>query len=247
MTYKEFGQRLTAARIGRGLSRLEVAVAVSVDPSFYARTERGLRMVSLITLALLWRCLGFDADTLLAALPADASEPDKRQRERKRSVKQSPVRLASTLAGFEGMLARARVDAGFTQKQLARAIGLSRGQIGRIEGGNGLPSVLTFARMHRVLGFNANRALERLLGGNGPVERCYGFGAVIKTARLSLRLRQPVVAGRARCTIDRYRRIERGVVLPTMQEAACIHRVLDFDASAALRWLWESGVADRMS
>lgn len=244
MSYKEFGQRLTAARHARALSRYDVAVALSVAPSFYARVERGLSLVSLITLALLWRCLGFDADELLATLPAHAAEPDKRQRERKRP---RLAELASPLSGFEDILIRARKNAGLTQKQLAKAVGLSRGQIGRIECGHGLPSVPTFARMHRVLDFNANSALDRLLGGSGPIERYYGFGNAIKTARLRLRLRQPVVAGRARCSIERYRRIERGAILPTMKEAACIHRVLDFDASAALRWLWESGVADRMS
>ena len=97
VTYSEFGQLLTVARKSRGLSRLEIAVAVCVDPSFYARVERGLRMVSLITFALLWRHLALDAGPLLAALPVEVAEPNKRQRQRTRPGKASPAELAYLL------------------------------------------------------------------------------------------------------------------------------------------------------
>lgn len=238
--YKEFGQQLTRARKARGLSRLEVAISICVDPSFYARVERGVRMVSLMTFALLWRDLALDAGRLLDTLPVDVREPSKRESR----GPLSRAELAGPLAGFDKLLARARIDAGLTQEALAGAVGASRRQIARIECGHALPSVPRFAQLRRVLGFNPDRVIARLLGEDIPIEPFHGFGAEIKAARLVLSMAIARAAEASECELDRYKRIERGVFLPTMREVVLIHRAVQFDANAALRWVWETGALD---
>lgn len=175
MTYREFGHHLTEARNARGLSRVELACHISVDPSFYARVERGHRMVSLITFALIWRRLAIDAAPVLATLPIEVAEPNKRQRQRKEDSK-SLAEFTALVYDFDRMMARARNKAGLTQQELANAVALSRRHIARIETGYGLPSLTAFARMHRVLGFDANRALASLLGHDVPPKSPYLFG-----------------------------------------------------------------------
>lgn len=194
VSYQEFGLLLTAERVSRGLSRLEVAIAVCVDPSFYARVERGLRMVSLITFALLWRNLKIDAGPLLAALPVEVAEPNKRQRQRTRPGKASRAELACLLNDFDGFMARARNAAGLTQQELAYAVGLSRRHIGRIESGYGLPSLPAFAHMHRVLGFDPKQALGRLVGFKSPVSRSGRYQV------LTTRVARPTLAPRVEQT-----------------------------------------------
>ncbi len=117
--YREFGQLLSIARKARGQSQLEVSIAACVHPSFYARVERGLRMVSLITFALIWRRLEIDAGPLIEALPVEVAEPNKRQRQQKRPGTASRAELACLLFDFDRLLARARNDAGLTQEELA--------------------------------------------------------------------------------------------------------------------------------
>ena len=158
--YREFGQRLAQARTARGLSRVDVARSVGIAPSYYARIERGMRMVSLMLFAVLWCRLGFDAGRVLDALSPDAREPSKRASRAPRMR----VDLAGHFLGLDRFLVRARMDAGLTREELARAVGASRRQIGRMECGHELPSVPRFARLRRVLGFDANRVIARLLG-----------------------------------------------------------------------------------
>lgn len=194
VTYHEFGQLLAVARKARGRSQLEVSIAACVHPSFYARVERGLRMVSLITLALIWRDLEIDAGPLIAALPVEVVEPNKRQRQPKRPGAASPVELACLLYDFDRLMARARNDAGLTQEELAEAVGLSSRHIVRIECGHGLPSLTAFARMHRVLGFDVNRALGSLLGRDVPRLPSGSFPGVLRAAERIVRTRRKPVA-----------------------------------------------------
>ena len=193
VTYREFGQLLSVARKARGQSQLEVSIAACVHPSFYARVERGLRMVSLITFALIWRHLEVDAGPLLAALPVEVAEPNKQKRQPKRPGAASLAELACLLSDFDRLMARARNDAGLTQEELAEAVGLSSRHIGRIECGHGLPSLTAFARIHRVLGFDVNRALGCLLGRDVPRLPSGPFPGVLRAVkRIARTPRSPV-------------------------------------------------------
>lgn len=184
INYREFGNQLTLARQARGLSRVELACEVAVDPSFYARVERGFRMVSLITFALIWRRLSIDAVPVLAALPVEVAEPNKRQRQRKQDSR-ALAEFATMVYDFDHLMARARNKAGLTQQELADAVALSRRHIGRIETGYGLPSLPAFARMHRVLGFDANRALASLLGHDIPPKASYLLGDPARASKFT--------------------------------------------------------------
>lgn len=59
------GERLRAARLLKGLSQEEVAHAIGVAATFYARMENGVQLPSMGTLAKLLRLLDASADQLL--------------------------------------------------------------------------------------------------------------------------------------------------------------------------------------
>ena len=169
--YKEFGAMVATARKARALSRLEVANKLCVHPSFYAKVENGLRTVSVITLALMWRHIKIDANAVLETLPVEIAPRGKRKRHHELTARSTSLaELAGVMFDFDRLMARARYDAGLTLAELASAVDLSKRQIGRIEGGHGLPSLPAFARLHRVLGFDANHALASLLGDKVPIK-----------------------------------------------------------------------------
>ena len=56
----DFGERVKAARIRKGLSQTEVAFAVGVNQSQYCRIESAKREVDLITAMRICQVLGLD-------------------------------------------------------------------------------------------------------------------------------------------------------------------------------------------
>ena len=240
--YQAFGQRIQVARLALGLSRKEVAEYIGVQPTFYRRVERGIALLALQTFASLWHRLQFDADTVLDALPVETEVPAKRSRQSPRSR----LEHSGQHAGFGRILSRARIDAHITQQALANAIGVQRRHIASIEGGHSLLSLARFAQLRRVLHFDAPRLLNSLLGDDGPGEPFRGFGDTVRVARAGLALAPGDVAEVVGCTLDRYHQIERGVVLPSMQETVYIHQTVQFDVGGAIRWVWESGAIEKM-
>lgn len=242
--YREFGRRLADARQAAGLSRGEVAVQVGVHVGFYGHVERGERLVSLPVFARLHGVLGFDGNVLLDGLVVEVRPVAKAERRRK--VVATGRESDTGMSGFGRLLARARGKVGVTQVGLARAVGCSRRQVTRFEGGQVLPSLVRFAQLWRVLGFDADVLLAVLRTDPPPREPFYGFGEVVVAARAGLSLSQAQVARAAGCLTGEYLAIERGAVLPTMNAAVRIHSVIRFDANAALGWVWESGAIEKL-
>ena len=96
------------------------------------------------------------------------------------------------------------------------------------------------AQWRRILGFDANVVLAQLID---PAARSpyHGFGHVLQLARVEHSMTPAEVAKEVGCEVILYRRIELGVELPKFDLAVHLHRVLRFDANAALRWLWFTG------
>lgn len=242
---KEFGRRLRDARRARGLSRGEVAVRAGVHVGFYGHVERGEKLVSLMVFARLQGELGFDGNALVDGLAVEIRPVG--QRERRRAKVGVVMALGTGAAGFGRLLAAARAHVGLTQAQLAAAIGCSRRQVARFEGGHVLPSLRRFAQLWRVLGFDVDELLGALRDEKPPREPFYGFGQVVAAARRGLAMSQAQVARSAGCATGDYMAIERGAMLPTMRAAVRIHSVVRYDANAAISWVWESGAIEKLS
>lgn len=229
-----FGRLLRTLRTDRGLSRADIARIVGINAAFYGAVERGAKSVSLSTLARMRQHLQFDANAVLEQLniTVGAPEPSKqRLRLPKRTGKLGPY------VAFGRLLAEARCDAQLTQVALARALHLSSRFVIRTERGHSLPSIARFAQWRQILRFDANIVLDQLTG-QYPRTPFYGFGQIIKQARVHHRLTASQVAGESGCPFVTYQDIERGVILPRFDVVVHIHRVVGFDANAAFRWLW---------
>jgi transcriptional regulator with XRE-family HTH domain len=233
----KFGALLRSIRLQRGMSRAVVARKVGIDERYYGVLERGKKLGSLLVLARLSQFMEFDANEVLDGINVTVGEVSKRMRK-------APIPLAVEAEGqyatFGRLLAEARSKANITQTAVANAIGVARGRIARVERGHSLPPMPKFAKWRRILGFDANIVLAQLIE---PDIRppFHGFGHVLQVARDGHSMTPAEVAKEVDCDVILYRRIELGAELPTFELAVHLHRVLRFDANAALRWLWFTG------
>ena len=180
----------------------------------------------------------FDTNEVLDGINITVGEVSKRAR--KASIPLA-VEAEGPYVTFGRLLAEARSNAEITQTALAEAIGVARGHVARTERGHTLPSMPKFAQWRRILGFDANIALAQL---TDPDTRppFHGFGHVLQLARAKRSMTPAEVAKEVGCDVILYRRLELGAELPKFDMAVHLHRVLRYDANAALRWLWFTGV-----
>ena len=237
----KFGALLRSIRMQRNMSRAAVARKVGIDERYYGVLERGKKFASLPVLARLSQFMEFDANEVLDGINVTVGEVSKRTR--KASIPMA-VEAEGPYVTFGRLLAEARSKAEITQTALADAIGVARGHVARTERGYTLPFMPRFAQWRRILGFDANVVLAQL---TDPDTRppFHGFGHVLQLARVGHSMTPAEVAKEVGCDVILYRRIELGAELPTFDMAVHLHRVLRFDANAALRWLWFTGVVTR--
>ena len=241
---EEFGRLLAEARKGKEMTRREVAVALALDVGFVGCVERGTRSVSLLTLVGLHALLGFDSNALIDALVVSVAPLERRRRKVPTAVRALQV---DAMPSFGELLTQARVLTQVTQAAVARAIRCSRRQVIRFEADEVLPSLVRFAQLWRVLGFDVNLLLATLHAKPPPREPFYGFGQVLTAARVGRSMSRRQVAQAARCAIGDYLALEYGAALPTMATAVRIHSITEFDADAALGWVWQSGVIEKLA
>ena len=232
-----FARLLRQNRQDRGQSHAAFARSFGLNPPFYRAIERGDKYPSLLTFASLHRRLKFDANEVLDHFPDPVSEPAKAQR---RLIPSKQPDTTCLYAEFGRRLADARRNAQLTQISLTRAIGGIPRSLIRYERGEKLPSLRKFAQFYKVLGFDANVMLAHLDHSVEP-RPFHGFGFIIKQARVSQKRTVADVASESGCDPELYQRIESGHELPTFVVVVHLHRLLDFDANAALSWLWRHG------
>lgn len=235
--YTAFARLLKNQRTNRQMSRRQVAAKVGITPEFIGRIERAEAMPSMPTFARLRDILGFDANKALEALDVTVGETTKRERKASTTL---IVDKEGQYVTFGRRLADARNDALLTQTAVADAIRVHRRHVARLERGHEMTSVVRFARLHRLLGFDADLLLAQL---TAPETRTpfHGFGGLIQVARVAGAMTAAEVAQRAGCDVAEYQRIERGEVLPGFLLAVRIHRITHYDVNKAFRWLWQTG------
>lgn len=238
MREKAFGQLMKDARRGRGWRQKQWAKMLGISTTYCSIVERGGQVMSLKLFTRWWQLLDFDANAALRTLSVTVETPKKRRT--RESVMMSPNAKAGEYVAFGRLLASARRRAEVTQQELARVLQCKYLHVSRIETGRRLPSVRCLAQMHRILDVDANQLLAHLCDPSLTVA-FYGFGRVVELARIALSMSSDEVAVGADCDLERYRAIESGAVLPSIEELVRIHRVTRLDANAALRWLWQNG------
>ena len=139
-SYEEFSRAFRPARLEKQLTLSSVAEAVGCSKSYYYCVETGRSLPSVLMLARLHDCLGFDANQLLEEL--EPLNPDR--------------------CHLGAYIARARAKKTTTIAEAAGAAGCSIEQYQSIEAGARLPTCVELARLHRLLSFNANHALRRI-------------------------------------------------------------------------------------
>lgn len=72
--------------------------------------------------------------------------------------------ISAELRGF-------RTTRGVTQERLARALGISTGQLGHYEAGRNAPTVTVFRRMAQVLGWTSEKIGDLVLNSHYPVRK----------------------------------------------------------------------------
>ena len=238
--YERFGALINKARTTRRLPQKEAARRLGVHANHLSAIERGIRLPSLRRFVALWQLLEFDADIVLDTLEVQVQAPTARER---RVPRESRVVSAGAHIAFAVPLSRARRDLQITQPGLAHAVGCSTRHLARLEQGLCLPSLPLFAQLRCVLRFDARSLLTQLCD---PDDRLPfdGFGRVIEQARIGRSLSPGDVARAAGFELAHYRRIEQGAVLPTMRSVVRIHQIVRFDATAAIRWVWQSDALD---
>jgi transcriptional regulator with XRE-family HTH domain len=137
------GRLLQQSRLQRAMLHADVARSAGMAARTYARLEAGFHLPSVETLARLHDCLGFDANQLLRAV----------------------CRPSRPFLAFGRLLTWAREHLDRTPAEVAETARCSLTQYERFEEGVALPSAMAFVRLHRVLGFDAAKALRAI-----PVE-----------------------------------------------------------------------------
>ena len=63
---RDFGLRLRAARIGKGMSQMDLALAADIDPTYISSVEQGRRNVGLVNINVLAATLGISPRELFS-------------------------------------------------------------------------------------------------------------------------------------------------------------------------------------
>lgn len=63
---RDFGVRLRAARLNKGMSQMELALAADIDPTYISAIEQGRRNVGLVNINVLAATLGISPRDLFA-------------------------------------------------------------------------------------------------------------------------------------------------------------------------------------
>jgi transcriptional regulator with XRE-family HTH domain len=213
-----FGQLLRHARMQREWTQTGVATAIGCGTHHYTLIEAGLRLPSVKTFGKLQHCLGFDANELLDAL----------------------LRVPTPFSAFGELLSNARKRKDKTLAEIAGAVGCAVEQYRRIEAGAELPTIAMVARLHRVLGFRAERALRAIpvdpaldpAAARGPYHE---VGRLLRQSRLQHAMLHADVASSAGVAARYYARLEAGLQLPSVAKLARLHDCLGFDANQVLR------------
>ena len=138
--FAAFGRGLAAARLEARLTQAAVGHAVGCRREYVARMEGGHGLPSLRRFAQLRLVLHFDADELLARLGENPpGEP---------------------WFAFGQLLAAARVERELSRDDVARVAGCESEDVRAVERGATLPTVLTLARLHKLLRFSGDGALQ---------------------------------------------------------------------------------------
>jgi transcriptional regulator with XRE-family HTH domain len=135
---------------------------------------------------------------------------------------------------------QARYRLGLTQEQMAERIDMAPEVYGRLERGHIAPRLERFVAICRVLGETPDRLISRPDTQDGPDDspgRSSGASAPlnvlkrtlatnVREARKQMGLTQAEMAARIRMPVDRYGRMERGTLLPSLDAFVSICRVL---------------------
>jgi transcriptional regulator with XRE-family HTH domain len=235
-TYRKFGALVRGARIRANLHGDEVARAIGIGATHYGRIEYGYTLVSLTPLALLRDFLHIDANELLAALHCESAPLTIMSETQLPSER---TRIWGKYGPFGRLILEARRQRQWTTEQVAQSIGCRMAQYYRLENGNSLPRLKTFARLWHCLGFDANRLLEAV----SKPGRFFWIGAFIADARTRSAMTPIEVADLVGCTVEQYQLIEQGAELPTLTTFVRLHRVLKFDLRRALRLIHRAGMS----
>jgi len=158
---------------------------------------------------------------------------------------------------FGRILRRARLRLDKTQAEIAALVRITDASYGRIERGQVLSSLRTFAALRRVLGFDANELVMAM--DQRSVHICHRgeahtacrlaqdisgpykvFASELGQARRRHRLTQETLAKSVQCSPRFYMRIETGRALPSVLLFARLHHRLAFDANRLLDALDET-------
>jgi len=135
---------------------------------------------------------------------------------------------------------QARCRLGLTQEQMAERIDMAPEVYGRMERGHLVPRLERFVALCRALGESPDRlifppdgseeleALEDFqIGTEASIEALrMALAANLRDARQHVGWTQAEMAERSRVSVDEYGRIERGVMLPSLDAFVNICRVL---------------------
>jgi transcriptional regulator with XRE-family HTH domain len=203
-----------------------VATSIGTSVTFLGRIEAGRKLPAIGTFARLRQCLGFDANHLLDVL----SQPP------------------SPFAELGRLLRCARLHRLMTADEIAEEVDCPVERYRYIESGAELPTTITFARLHRLLEFEADEALRAVpLHPAIPSEdvSCpyLEFGGLLRQARVKRRLAHADLIRAVGGTETYWTRMEAGLHVPSTRKLAALHRCLGFDANQLLGALHQERVS----
>jgi transcriptional regulator with XRE-family HTH domain len=212
-----FGDLIKAARLELRLECTTVASAIGTSVTFLGRIEAGRALPAIGTFARLRLCLGFDANHLLDVL----SEPP------------------NPFAGLGRLIRRARLHRVMTADEVAEEIDCPIERYRYIESGAALPTTIAFARLHRLLEFDADKALDAVplqpvISSEDVLCPYLEFGTLLRQARLERRLAHADLIQSVGGTETYWTRMEAGLHVPSTRKLAALHRCLGFDANQLL-------------
>lgn len=150
---------------------------------------------------------------------------------------------------FGLLLREARSQRKMTQADVAEALGLTAEYYARVERGHARCSVVTFAAMRRILGFDANALLGALGETSAPIVHTsravrkrphdtggpyIAFARELRSARYEHQFTQEAVAMAIDCGDKFYQRVEVGQAMLSLALFARLHHCLGFDANHLL-------------
>lgn len=218
--HRAFGELIRAARLERRLACTTVATSIGTSAAFYGSVEAGRKLPAIGTFARLRQCLGFDANHLLDVL----------------------IDPPSPFAAFGRLLRGARQQRCMTADEVAEAVDCPVERYRSIESGAELPATILVARLHRLLEFDADKALCAMpLHPALPSETAscpyLEFGSMVRQARVKRRLTHADLIQSVGGTETYWTRMEAGLHVPSTKKLAALHSCLGFDANRLLRAL----------